>query len=88
MPALTLPFLMSKITTEAPINVGYTITLTEAAEELKARTTATGGGNQRILSQAIWKEPDAVRPELPKAGQICGQRFILDSYLLGRTVEA
>lgn len=44
-------------------------------------------GNQFILSQAMWKEPDDSRPTLPKIAQLSGQRFILDSYLLGHTVE-
>lgn len=58
------------------------------ARKLCAAIKSTGGGNQLILSQAIWKEPNNTRPELPTIAQICGQRFILDSYLLGRTVES
>jgi hypothetical protein len=58
-----------------------------SARSLQATIAKSGGGNQLIMSQALWKEPDAARPELPKIAQICGQRFILDSYMLGRTVE-
>jgi hypothetical protein len=44
-------------------------------------------GNQFILSQAMWKNSDDSRPSLPKIAQLSGQRFIMDSYLLGHTVE-
>ena len=44
-------------------------------------------GNQFILSQAMWKDPGDARPALPKIAQLSGQRFIMDSYLLGHTVE-
>jgi hypothetical protein len=58
-----------------------------SARSLLGAIKSTGGANQLILSQAMWKNPDAARPDLPAIAQICGQRFILDSYLLGRTVE-
>ena len=57
------------------------------ARQLYSAIKRSGGGNQLILSQAMWKSPGASRPDLPIIGQVCGQRFILDSYLLGRTVE-
>lgn len=78
---------LTKIQSENPIPFESIMTSDESAKRLQAKIAATGGGNQLILSQAMWKAPDAVRPELPKIGQICGQRFILDSYVLGRTVE-
>jgi hypothetical protein len=58
-----------------------------AAKQLRNILLLKGCGNQFILSQALWKDPDAPRPALPSIAQIAGQRFILDSYLLGHTVE-
>ena len=78
---------LTKIQSESPIAVESIIASDEYARQLQAKIALEGGGNQLILSQAMWKDPDATRPELPKTGQICGQRFILDSYVLGRTVE-
>lgn len=57
------------------------------ARQVLSSIAAAGEGNQLIMSQALWKDPGNTRPEIPKIAQICGQRFILDSYLLGRTVE-
>jgi hypothetical protein len=57
------------------------------AKQLRNTLLLKGCGNQFILSQALWKNPDDPRPALPTIAQIAGQRFILDSYLLGHTVE-
>lgn len=56
-------------------------------QRFKITLAEKGFGNQFILSQALWKDPGNTRPEIPKIGQLSGQRFILDSYLLGHTVE-
>ncbi|MBN1759178.1 MAG: DUF3160 domain-containing protein, partial [Chitinispirillaceae bacterium] len=79
---------LSRILAAHPIPVDSVITSDATAIRLLAAIKNSGSANQLILSQAIWKGPDAKRPELPAIAQICGQRFILDSYLLGRTVEA
>ncbi|MBN2737562.1 MAG: DUF3160 domain-containing protein [Spirochaetales bacterium] len=57
------------------------------AGEAQALLENQNYGNQYILSQAMWKSPEAERPDLPKIAQLSGQRFILDSFLLGQTVE-
>lgn len=59
----------------------------QSALRLRSYLISKGYGGQCILSQSLWKDPNATRPELPKLAQISGQRFILDSYVLGRTVE-
>jgi len=64
------------------------IAIDQVALNFKKSLLLDGCGNQFILSQAMWKDPDASRPALPSIAQISGQRFILDSYLLGHTVEA
>ena len=58
-----------------------------SAAQLRTSLMLKGCGNQFILSQAMWKDPDAARPKLPSIAQVSGQRFILDSYLLGHSVE-
>jgi len=78
---------LSDVMTKKQVNTDSVLVSDNAAQQLLAGIRTSGGGNQLILSQAIWKDPDASRPELPVIAQICGQRFILDSYLLGRTVE-
>ncbi|HMD68074.1 MAG TPA: DUF3160 domain-containing protein [Chitinivibrionales bacterium] len=57
------------------------------AAQLRTSLMLKGCGNQFILSQTMWKDPDAARPNLPSIAQVSGQRFILDSYLLGHSVE-
>ena len=79
---------LSGILSDNPIAIDSVMVSERSARRLLARIKSTGGANQLILSQAMWKAPDAKRPERPVIAQICGQRFILDSYLLGRTVEA
>ena len=78
---------LSALQQKAGIPIETIITSDEAAKNLIALVKKTGSGNQLILSQAMWKDPGAKRPDLPVIGQISGQRFILDSHLLGRTVE-
>ncbi len=78
---------LSAILADNPMTIDSVITSDTAARRLLSLIKSTGGANQLIMSQAMWKGPDATRPELPAIAQICGQRFILDSYLLGRTVE-
>jgi hypothetical protein len=64
------------------------VSLDRVAMGFRKSLLLDGCGNQFILSQAMWKDPDAARPALPAVAQVSGQRFILDSYLLGHTVEA
>jgi hypothetical protein len=78
---------LSEILKAGPIPIDSIMASDATVKRLQAAIAKGGAGNQLILSQAMWKAPDARRPELPKIGQVCGQRFILDSYLLGRTVE-
>ncbi|MBN1576763.1 MAG: DUF3160 domain-containing protein [Chitinispirillaceae bacterium] len=78
---------LSEILSKNALPIDSIIISNNAARRLLAAIKSSGGANQLILSQALWKGPDAARPELPAIAQICGQRFILDSYLLGRTVE-
>ncbi len=77
----------SAIQTKNAITIDSIITSDNAARKLLAAIKSSGGANQLIMSQAMWKGAEATRPELPAIAQVCGQRFILDSYLLGRTVE-
>jgi hypothetical protein len=78
---------LSEVLAATPIPIDSIMTTDGAASRLQAAIAKSGGANQLIMSQALWKAPEASRPELPKIAQVCGQRFILDSYLLGRTVE-
>lgn len=78
---------LTEITNTGAFSLDAVIGSDSAALKLYSAIKRSGGGNQLILSQAMWKSPDADRPDLPIIGQISGQRFILDSYLLGRTVE-
>ncbi len=78
---------LSEILAKNSFTLETVMTSDNSARGLQAAIAKSGGGNQLIMSQALWKEPDAARPELPAIAQVCGQRFILDSYLLGRTVE-
>jgi hypothetical protein len=78
---------LSEVLAATPVPMDSIMASDGAARRLQAAIAKSGGGNQLIMSQAMWKGADAKRPELPKIGQVCGQRFILDSYLLGRTVE-
>ena len=77
----------SAVQAKSAISIDSILLSDDAARRLQTTIAADGGGNQLILSQAMWKGPNDLRPELPKIAQICGQRFILDSHLLGRTVE-
>jgi hypothetical protein len=63
------------------------ILINTVAMNFKKSLLLDGCGNQFILSQAMWKDADGLRPVLPSIAQVSGQRFILDSYLLGHTVE-
>jgi hypothetical protein len=77
----------SDVQSKRALAIGGVVTSDDTARMLLASIKSCGGANQLIMSQAMWKGPDAARPDLPAIAQICGQRFILDSYLLGRTVE-
>ncbi|NLG18426.1 MAG: DUF3160 domain-containing protein [Fibrobacter sp.] len=78
---------LTEVLSKRNMSIESIITSDDSAKALLNVIKSSGGANQLILSQALWKKPDASRPELPVIAQISGQRFILDSYMLGRTVE-